>query len=93
MAACAAADFRPDVVHRFDDYRTVLALVAAGHGVSLVPDLGLCDVPAGVSVVDLADPIDRRIVLTYRTVSADRPAVAAVRDALCCLLAEPRTAA
>ncbi len=93
LAACAAAGFRPDVVHQFDDYTTALRLVAAGHGVSLVPDLGLCDVPPGVRVLDLAEPVERRIMLSYRTVSAERPAVRAVRDALCDLLCEPRAAA
>ncbi len=92
MSACAAAGFRPDVVHEFEEYGTVLRLVAAGQGVSLIPDLGLCDVPAGVRVVDLAEPVTREIVLTYRTVSADRPAITAVREHLARLVAEPRAA-
>ncbi|MEM9038595.1 MAG: LysR family transcriptional regulator [Actinomycetota bacterium] len=93
MAACDAAGFRPDVVHRFDDYRTVLALVSAGHGISLVPELGLCDVPSDVRVLPLAEPVVRRIVLTCRSASADRPAIAAVRRALCCALDDTLVAA
>ncbi len=92
-AACATLDVRLDTVHCFDDYRTVMTLVAAGHGVALIPELGLCDVPSGVRVIRLAEPISRRVVLTYRNVSADRPAVRAVRQALCELLDETQPAA
>jgi len=39
LAACAAAGFAADVTHRTNDWTAVLALVAAGAGVSLVPRL------------------------------------------------------
>lgn len=91
--ACARAGFQPDVVHRLDDYRTAIAMVAAGHGVSLIPDLGLpCD-SDGVRVLCLEEPVSRRIQLAYRTASATRPAVIAVCTALAELIEQQRYAA
>lgn len=88
MVACRAAGFEADVVHQIDDYPTTLELVAAGQGVALVPDLGLVDPPVGVRVLDLEVEISRTIQLAYRTTSAQRPALIAVRDALARLAAE-----
>ncbi len=82
VLACRGAGFEPDVVHQIDDYTTAVRLVAAGHGVALVPDLGLNEIPPGVAVIDLADPVIRRVELSCRTTSADRPAIIAVRDTL-----------
>ncbi|WP_396453754.1 LysR substrate-binding domain-containing protein [Actinomadura sp.] len=39
--ACAAAGFAPDVAATCADYRSILALVGAGTGVSLIPELAL----------------------------------------------------
>ena len=44
---CQAAGFSPRIRHHADDFATVLALVAAGQGVALVPELALADRPAG----------------------------------------------
>ena len=40
VRACQAAGFTPRIRHHADDFATVLALVAAGQGVALVPQLG-----------------------------------------------------
>src|SRR5580692_3300501 len=45
---CQAAGFSPRIRHRADDFATVLALVAAGQGVALVPELALPDAPGNV---------------------------------------------
>jgi DNA-binding transcriptional LysR family regulator len=45
LAACAAAGFAPDVVHRVDDWSALLRLVAAGCGVGLVPALAVASMP------------------------------------------------
>ncbi len=60
----------------------MMRLVAAGAGVALVSDLGLVAPPSGVRVVDIERPFSRTIQIAYRTASAGRPAVVAVRDAL-----------
>jgi len=79
--ACRNAGFEPHVVHTIDSYPTVLRLVAAGAGAALLPSLALVDPPKGVRVLALADPFYRRIQMVFRTASADRPAVTAVRAA------------
>lgn len=88
VTACRDAGFEPDIVHQLDDYPTSLQLVAAGQGVSLVPDLGLARPPAGVRVLNLAAPLSRSIQLAYRQASAERPAIVAVREALLELAAD-----
>lgn len=82
IVACRTAGFEPDIAHQIDDFPTMMRLVAAGAGVALVPDLGLVALPSGVRVVDIEPPFSRTIQIAYRTASADRPAVVAVRDAL-----------
>jgi len=41
LAACAAAGFNPDVIHRVNDWSALVRLVAAGCGVGLIPHLGV----------------------------------------------------
>ncbi len=79
VRACQAAGFTPRIRHHADDFGTVLALVAAGQGVALVPELGLAPVPA-VALTPL--PTRRRTHLAYRRGTATHPAVAAARSAL-----------
>lgn len=56
VAACLAAGFRPEIVSTVPDAYVLLLLVAAGVGVSLVPE-SLGDVlPAGCVLVGLPDP-------------------------------------
>lgn len=80
VRACQAAGFTPHVRHHADDFGTVLALVAAGQGVALVPELGALSVPDPV----LLTPLDarRRTHLAYRRGHGGHPIVTAARDAL-----------
>jgi DNA-binding transcriptional LysR family regulator len=83
VTACRAAGFEPHVVARSNDFRVVLALVAAGQGVALVPGLAVDGAPAGVCLARAAGaPLRRRVMAAVRTGSADHPAVAALRTAL-----------
>ncbi|MEV0681758.1 LysR substrate-binding domain-containing protein [Actinosynnema sp. NPDC050436] len=77
---CRDAGFTPRTRHHADDYTTVLALVAADQGVSLVPRLAATDPPAGVRLIPL--PIRRRTRIAYRRGTADHPAIAACVAAL-----------
>ena len=52
VRACQAAGFTPRIRHHADDFATVLALVAAGQGVALVPELGVIGPPPGVPAAD-----------------------------------------
>jgi DNA-binding transcriptional LysR family regulator len=80
IRACQAAGFTPRVRHRVDEFATVLALVAAGQGVALVPRLGVVDPPAEVILTRL--PIHRRTKIAFRSGAAGHPAVAAITAAL-----------
>jgi DNA-binding transcriptional LysR family regulator len=80
VRACQAAGFTPRVRHQIDDFATVLALVAAGRGVALVPQLGAVDPPPGVTLTRL--PVHRRTVIAFRAGAAPHPAVAAAIAAL-----------
>jgi DNA-binding transcriptional LysR family regulator len=83
VRACQAAGFTPRVRHHADDFTTVLALVAAGQGVALVPQLGATDPPADVTLTPL--PTRRRTRIAYRKGTRHQPSVAActaaIRDA------------
>jgi DNA-binding transcriptional LysR family regulator len=80
VRACQAAGFTPRVRHHADDFGTVLALVAAGQGVALIPELGLHAPPPNVVLTAL--PTRRRTHLAYRRGAGEHPAVAATRSAL-----------
>lgn len=80
LHACDLAGFRPTVRHHADDFTAVLALVAAGQGVGLVPQLAVEGPPAGTRLVPL--PIRRRTRIAYRQGAADHPAVLASIAAL-----------
>lgn len=80
VRACQAAGFVPRIRHRADDFATVLALVAAGQGVALVPQLAVADPPAGVVLTPL--PIRRRTGIAYRSGHGRDPAVAACTAAI-----------
>ena len=80
VRACEAAGFTPRVRHQVDEFATVLALVAAGQGVALVPRLGAVDRPPGVTLTELA--MCRRTRTAFRSGAAAHPAVAAFTAAL-----------
>ncbi|MGS2615973.1 LysR family transcriptional regulator [Micromonospora sp. LZ34] len=80
LLACQLAGFRPTVRHHADDFTAVLALVAAGQGVGLVPELAVGQPLPQVRLVPL--DIRRRTRVVYRKGGADHPAVAAFVRAL-----------
>jgi DNA-binding transcriptional LysR family regulator len=85
LSACAAAGFSPDVRHRVNDWGTVLTLVAAGCGVSLVPGLAMpAGPPPGVVVRAVNAPVRpaRNVYAAVRSGSQESPAMMTVIDAL-----------
>jgi DNA-binding transcriptional LysR family regulator len=80
LRLCETAGFTPQVRHHADDFATVLALVAAGQGVSLVPQLAAAQPPAEVRLVPLSTR--RRTRIGYRRGAGDHPAVAAAVAAI-----------
>ncbi len=77
---CQAAGFTPRIRHYADDFATVLALVAAGQGVALVPELALADEPTGVGLTALE--ARRRTLIACRSGAAGHPVIAAGAAAL-----------
>jgi len=75
VRACQAAGFTPRIRHHADDFVTVLALVAAGQGVALVPQLGAIGPPPGVLLTEL--PARRRTRIAYRNGTRHQPQVSA----------------
>ena len=75
--------FEPDVRHETNELTMLLALVAAGHAVTLLPDLALVGDVTGVAVRPVADTRLTRTLFTAVRAGADRrPALAAVRAAI-----------
>jgi DNA-binding transcriptional LysR family regulator len=64
--ACGLAGFAPQAVAEATDFSTQLALVAAGVGVALIPDLGCVVVPEQVMLCRLAEPVHRHLHLATR---------------------------
>jgi DNA-binding transcriptional LysR family regulator len=78
---CRLAGFEPRVVGRFSSYGVMLAHVAAGRSVAVLPALAV-DAGSGVVARPDAGLADRRIVIAVRTGAARRAAITAVVDAL-----------
>lgn len=80
LRACEAQGFTPRIRHYADDFGTVLALVAAGQGVSLIPQLGLAGAAPGVTLTPLTSR--RRSSITCRRGTRRHPAIAAFAAAI-----------
>jgi DNA-binding transcriptional LysR family regulator len=94
LDACRAAGFSPPFHVEAHDYRTAVAFVAAGIGLTVLPRLGAADLPDGVVAVPLTGPTpERSIHAVVRERLEDtvtvRTAVAALRE---CAAREPSAA-
>lgn len=91
LQLCAAAGFGPEIAHETDNVAAVLAMVAAGLGVALLPRLGLATaaLPAGVAAVPTRNRDARTIHLVAGAGSDRIPAIAAAADVIIGLDGEP----
>jgi molybdate transport repressor ModE-like protein len=81
--ACRRAGYAPDVPFHANDFGVLGAFVAEGLGVAMVPELALGAFGSGVSVRAIADvPVTRRLYAAARRGGLERPALAAMVDAL-----------
>ncbi len=89
LRSCERAGFTPDVAYESNDYTVMLALVAAGMGVTLVPDLALMIPSPDVPMVEIepAPPIRRVWVATLEAGSRSN-----ATDAMVQILAEVSSA-
>jgi DNA-binding transcriptional LysR family regulator len=76
MRTMRAAGHEPEIVHQADESPTLVALVAGGLGICLVPRLGRGPLPAGVVEVHLEPTPVRRLYALWRKGTARRPAIA-----------------
>jgi DNA-binding transcriptional LysR family regulator len=75
--------FEPDIRHRTNDAVVSLALVAAGHAVTLLPELVLPRRHPGIALRAIAArPFDRAISAATRATDAARPSTQAVLGAV-----------
>lgn len=79
---CADAGFAPNITHTSDDFHAVVALVAAGTGVALVPR-GAVPAEHGAEVRPLSDRVPtRRVFAAVRHGREQHPLLRSVLDAL-----------
>ncbi|WP_030204777.1 LysR family transcriptional regulator [Streptomyces sp. NRRL S-87] len=75
MRTLRTAGYEPEVVHTAEENHTIVALVAAGLGVSVIPRLGTGGLPPGVVAVPVEPAPVRRLYALWRTGAARRPAI------------------
>jgi DNA-binding transcriptional LysR family regulator len=80
VAACAQAGFSPRIAQEAEQLHTLLALVSAGLGVTLVPDWVAGAHPSGISYARIEDRTPPyELLLAWRS-DVINPAVAAFKD-------------
>ncbi|OLL75002.1 putative LysR-family transcriptional regulator [Pseudonocardia sp. Ae168_Ps1] len=90
VEACTAAGFRPPFHVEAHDYPTALAFVAAGIGITVLPELGAVRIPAGTCAVPVVRPVPvRSILAVVRDAAAHTPPVLAALDELRAVAAIP----
>ncbi|MCW3003478.1 MAG: LysR family transcriptional regulator [Conexibacter sp.] len=89
VRACQAAGFEPRIAFNLDDYNAIQGFVAAGMGVSFIPDLALIAVRDDLVIRSLGPrPPVRRIIATTLADSFRSPAKQAMLDVLTEVAAE-----
>ncbi|GHG60032.1 LysR family transcriptional regulator [Streptomyces griseocarneus] len=82
MEAMVRAMFRtvglePDIAYRVQDVNALLAMVAGGHGITVLPSLAMPVMPAGLRVVPLTPTVSRKLAIGMSPRSNNSRAVAA----------------
>ena len=81
LEACRTAGFQPRVVCESGELETIRALVNAGLGVAVVPQLAASNLPKGVLSVPVRDhSMERRIAAVWKKSSALSPAASALLE-------------
>jgi DNA-binding transcriptional LysR family regulator len=75
--------FEPDLCHRSNDLLVLLALVGGARAVTLLPELVPAHDPAVAARQISGPPLRRTVYSAIRRGSARRPAIRALREALC----------
>ena len=94
VEACTAAGFRPPFHVEAHDYPTALAFVAAGIGITVLPELGATPLPAGTRAVPVVSPVPvRSILAVVRDAVAHTPPVRGACEELRAIAGESVAAA
>lgn len=76
MFSCRQAGFTPRIEHRSNSFAMMAVMVGSGFGVSIVPQISVPEELRHLIVAPIVDGA-RRLGVTYRQASIERPAVAA----------------
>jgi DNA-binding transcriptional LysR family regulator len=83
MGYCRGLGFEPDVRYWIADFASMLRIVAAGLGATVLPHLAVLDPPKGVVTLPLdRSRWSRTLLVATRPGSAGHPAISAVVEAL-----------
>jgi|SRR5699024_7921447 len=91
--ACRNNGFEPRINHEVEEQATALAMVASGLGVSLVSDLALTLLPAGVDIIAVREPVMRTVSIVHRAATTPRQSLELVIDAVRTVAAQKGLAA
>src|SRR5262245_39160939 len=76
LAACAEVGFSPDFAVETHDYRTAVPFVVTGIGITVIPALGIGDLPASLTAIPIVSPTPvRHISVAVKQSIAGHPAV------------------
>jgi DNA-binding transcriptional LysR family regulator len=83
LAACAEVGFSPDFAVETHDYRTAIPFVVTGIGITVIPALGIGDLPATLTAIPIVSPTPvRHISVAVKQSIADHPGVRRAVDLL-----------
>ncbi|HLS64879.1 MAG TPA: LysR family transcriptional regulator [Ruania sp.] len=91
--ACRNNGYEPRINHEVEEQATALAMVAGGLGVTLVSDLALTLLPAGVDIIALREPVVRTVSIVHRAAATPRRSLELVIDAVRTVAAQKGLAA
>ncbi|NED94063.1 LysR family transcriptional regulator [Phytoactinopolyspora alkaliphila] len=83
LTACAEAGFTPEFAVETHDYPTAISFATTGIGLTVLPELGLGDLPSGVTAVRLVSPTPvRHICVAVKKSVAGHPAALRILELL-----------
>jgi DNA-binding transcriptional LysR family regulator len=90
LAACAEAGFSPRFAVETHDYQTAIPFVATGIGITVIPALGLRNLPEGLATVPVVAPTPvRHIHVAVKKSIADHPAAVRTIEVLQAVTGQP----
>lgn len=90
LDACAEAGFSPSFVVQTHDYGTAIPFVSTGIGITVVPRLGIGELPAGLTTVRLSNPSPvRQISVAVRKAIAHHRAATRALEVLADIVGAP----